>query len=119
VLLRKNSSVKVRLALAKSNVAAVTAAVLLLWCGDFLFEALWPIMTRAGVFVATAVAMREVPYFSRGVDAQSFFLAIDGGFYLYGALVSGLAAYLICRWIYGVGPLSVFRMYFSRSGGLG
>lgn len=88
--------------LARSNVAAITIAVLLLWTLDNAFRALWGPVSRVGTFVYTAVAILGIPYFNSSLDRNVLMMTL---LYLSGAVVYLLAAWLLSRWVYGMGPL--------------
>lgn len=60
--------------MAKSHVAAVAVAVLLLWSMDLAFRALWEPLSRIAEFLFTAIAILDIPYISHGMAdrAMSF-----------------------------------------------
>lgn len=92
-----------REALADSHIAAVTIALLLFSSVDCTFRAVWPYAFEAISFIFTAVAIWDIPYFSfDGVNRLQLVATLS---YLYSAIVEVLAAWLMSRWIYGVGPV--------------
>ena len=82
--------------LADSDIAAVTIAVLLLWSLDGTFRALWGPVSRAVGFLFTAVAIFDIPYFSPTLTLADRFMFVTAT-YLYGAVVSFTAAWLLSR----------------------
>lgn len=94
----------VRQALAESYVAAIAIAALLLSSIDEGFRALWPIISRAARYVFTAVAIFDVPYLSPTLNVMDRLTLIETSTYLYGSVVSLFAAWLLSRWVSGVGP---------------
>jgi hypothetical protein len=95
--------------LAQSYVAAVAIAVLLLWTLDNVFRALWGPVYRVGTFVYTAVAILRIPYFNPRLDWADRTMLMMTLLYLSGAAVYLLAAWLLSRWVYGMGPLRSLR----------
>ncbi len=97
--------------LAESHIAAVAIAVLLFWTFEASLEVLGPPMFRVLEFLITALAIWDVPYGSFGFTDVNMILT---GSYLYGAIVSLFAAWLLSRWVFGVGPLRSLAAYRSR-----
>ena len=97
--------------LADSHIAAVAIAVLLLWSLDDAFRALWIPLPFAFSYLATAVAILGIPYFSLGSLRSELILAF---FTLFGAIVSLSAAWLLSRWVFGEGPLRTLLNYRSK-----
>jgi hypothetical protein len=94
--------------LADSHVAAATIAVLLLWSLDFTFHALWNPLVQLAELLATAVAIMGIPFLSPNLE---LFLSIS---YLTGAVFCFSAAWLLARWVFGMGPLHSLSSYRSR-----
>jgi len=94
-----------RRVLADSYVAAVAIAVLLLWSLDSAFRGLWDPVYRLGVFLLTAIAIRDIPYLPPTPTAADHFMLISSSYFLYSAIASLSAAWLLSRWVYGTGPL--------------
>lgn len=90
--------------LADSHIAAIVIAVLLFWAVDSTFQALSPYVADAIEFVATAVAIFDIPYLS--FTALNRFQLIISLAYLYAAVVEIVAASLISQWVYKSGPIS-------------
>jgi hypothetical protein len=85
--------------------------VLLLWALHNAFMAVWPVLSDAGEFLFTAIAIRDIPYFSMTV-MNRWMLFISAN-YLYTAVMSFAAASIISRLVYGVGAfrsLSAYRV---------
>jgi hypothetical protein len=95
----------IRQALADSNVAAVTIAVLLLWSLDSVFRGLWDPVFDLGVFLFTAVAIWDIPYLSPTTTTTDRAMLIITCSFLYSSIVCVSAAWLLSRWVYGIGPL--------------
>jgi hypothetical protein len=93
-----------RQVLADSHVAAVTIAVLLLWSLDAAFRALWLPVSHVLGFLFTAVAILDIPYFSPTLTVTDRVMLVTASAYLYGAVVSFSAAWVLSRWVYGIGP---------------
>ena len=114
---RKVLTVKlsVRRVLADSHVGVATVAMLLLFAFHLAFNGLWPPLLNALKFLGTAIAILDVPYVSP-VNAIDRLNLIRAAFYLYSAVVAVLTAWLISRWVYGVGPLRCLAGYRSLIG---
>lgn len=102
----------VREVLATSHVGAVAVAVLLVWSLDNAFRALWIPLYNVGVFLVTAVAILGIPDFYSRLP-NKYELVITGA-YLYGAIVTFAAAWILARWVYGVGPLRCLGSYRTK-----
>lgn len=100
--------------LSDSHVAVAAIAMLLLWSLDGAFQAVWPPVSRALDFLFTAVAILDIPYFSPTLTVLDRTTFIVMCAYLYSAVISLSAAWLLSRWIYGMGPLSTLAMYRGR-----
>jgi hypothetical protein len=98
--------------LIASHVAATTIAALLLWFMDSIFRGLWPLLGRAVEWLFTAVAIFDIPYFSFTVVDRSILLI--SAYYFYAAIVSFSAAWIVSRWVYGVGPLRSLVAYGNK-----
>jgi len=103
-----------RQVLADSHVAVVAIALLLLWSLDAAFQALWPPVSHAMNFVFTAIAILDIPYFSRTFTVADWSMLVMTLAYLYSSIVSFSAAWLLSKWIYGTGPFSTLMAYRSR-----
>jgi hypothetical protein len=97
--------------LAHSHVGAVTIAVLLLFTVDNGFRAIWEPLYRIIHFSFTAIAMLDIPEISSRLDPMDRYLLIMTVTYLCYAVIPFAAAYLISRWVYGVGPLRALSLY--------
>jgi hypothetical protein len=100
--------------LADSHVPAFAVAVLLLWSLDAGFKALWIPLSPAATVLLTAVAIFDIPYFSPKLTLADRFILITTFSYLWGSLICFAAAWLLSRWVYGVGPLRTLSAYRSR-----
>jgi hypothetical protein len=97
--------------LADSHISAVAIAVLLLWSLESAVKALWGPLSSAASFLFTAVAILDIPYFSPRLTRADRLMWITTGFYLFNALMSFAAAWLLSRWVHGVGPLHSLSKY--------
>lgn len=100
--------------LADSHVGAVAIAVLVFWFLDGIFEALWPLFARAGNFLITAVAILDIPYFSPTLTVLNRSMLTFVCFYLYGAIMSVSAAWLLSKWLHGTTPLRALATYRTK-----
>ncbi len=101
-----------RTILADSHVAAVAIASLLIWSLDAGFRALWEPLSHIAYFLFTAVAILGVPYFS--FDAAERISLMMTFSYLLAAIMPCVAACILSRWVYGVGPLHSLSAYRSK-----
>lgn len=102
--------------MAESHVSAVAIAVLIYWSLYWGFNALWNPIARAANFLFTAIAIRDIPYFSSTfTSADRFALSITLRF-LFNAFVCLAAAWLLSRWVYGSGPLRSLSKYRTKLG---
>jgi hypothetical protein len=86
-------------------VASVAIALLLLWSLDAAFHGLWDPVSSLGGFFLTAIAIRDIPYFSSSLNTVDRLRLIISGYFLYGAIASFSAAWLLSRWVYGMNPV--------------
>jgi len=101
-----------RQVLADSHISAVAIAVLLLWSLDAGFRALWGPLFRAVGLLFTGVAIMGIPYFSFGIADRLNLITTFS--YVFGGITRLAAAWLLSRWVYGVGPLRSLGAYRSR-----
>ena len=100
--------------LANSHIPAVAIAVLLLWSLNSGIQALESPLLRAAGFLFTAVAILDIPYVSSTfTSADRFMLTTTLSFLSY-AFINLAAAWLLSRWVYGVGPLCSLKSYRTR-----
>ena len=105
---------RLRQVLADSHVAAVTIAVLLMWALDATFRGLWDPAYDLGAFVLTGIAIWDIPYMSPTPTVADRLMLITTAYFVYSAVVCSLAAWLLSRWVYGMGPLRILATYGSR-----
>jgi hypothetical protein len=98
--------------LIRSHVAIVTVAVLVLWAFDSTFKALWPLVSRAGELLFTAIAILGIPYFAFTVLDRSMLLISAN--YLYVGVVTLAAASIVSHWVYGVGPFRSLAVHREK-----
>lgn len=99
--------------LADSHIAAVATAVLLLLSLREGIQALWNPLLRAAVFLSTAVAISGIPYIGPYTIVDRLMLDTTLLF-LFNALIDFVAAWLLSRWAYGVGPFRGLSKYRTR-----
>jgi hypothetical protein len=96
---------RLRQVLADSHVAAVTIAVLLLGVLDAMCRGLWDPLYDLGAFVFTGIAIWDIPYISPTPTVADRLMLIITVHFVYSALIGILGAWLLSRWVYGMGPL--------------
>ena len=92
----------IRQILGDSHIAAVAIAVLLLRSFEFGVRSLaQPVVSLTG-FLIDVVAIREIPYgtFTSG----QWFTLLPAFANFGGGVISLFAAWLLSRWVYGMGP---------------
>jgi len=100
--------------LADSHIAAVAIAVLLLSSLDAAFRGFWVPVSRAVGYLVTAVLIVDIPYFSPTLTIADRLMLMSTFAYLYYAIVSLSAAWLLSRWVYGLGPFRSLNGYRSK-----
>jgi hypothetical protein len=100
--------------LADTHIAAVTIAVLLAWTLDGAFRALWGPLSSVAGFLFTGVAVLDIPYVPPGLSRAGRLIVVTTFLYLSGAIISLSAAWLLSRWVFGVGPLRSLSRYRAR-----
>jgi hypothetical protein len=101
-----------RESLIDSHVGVTTIAVLFLWSMDGAFQALWLLLSRAAEWLFAAIAIFDIPYFS--ITAVERSILLISALYFYAAIVSFSAAWILSRWVYGVGPLRSLAVYGNK-----
>jgi hypothetical protein len=109
----KSVKPSLRKILADSHIPAVAITVLLLWSLNSGLKALLRPFLRAVDFLSTAVAIRGVPY-AYPNSIQDRVMVTGTLLYLFDAIVSLFAAWLLARWVYGMGPLRCLNQYRMR-----
>lgn len=103
-----------RTVLAESHVSDVAIAALLLHSLNSAFLALWLPISRAATFICTAIAILDVPYYSRTLNAVDRMQLTE----LWGNFISALSAvasaWVLSRWIHGVGPIRSLTLSCKR-----
>ena len=103
--------------LMDSHVAAAAIAILLFcsFCSasEALLDTLYPAV-KAIFFLITAVAIRDIPYMSHSLDPVTRMKLLTVLFETLTALVDMAAAWLLARWIYGIGPLRILGNYREK-----
>ena len=103
-----------REALADSHVSAVAIALLLFRSLSWVVGAFsWPFL-RLVDFLATAVAIRHVPFISPKLDVADRYMLVNACFFFLNAAIALVAALILSRWVYGEGPLRSLRGYRER-----
>lgn len=99
--------------LSDSHICAVAIVVLLFWSLDSAFNAVWILLVPAIDFLVTAVAILGIPYISHThtlVDRMTWTVTM---MHFVSAFVSFAAAWILSRFVYGVGPLRCLNKYRS------
>lgn len=99
--------------LGESHIAGVAILLLIAGSLESVSRALWEPLFRAVNFFITAVAILDIPYFSSTSAFTDQRTLIIASVYLYYALVSLVAAWLLSHWVYGVGPLRSLSKYHA------
>ena len=99
--------------LRASHVSAVAVVVLLVWSFEEAFRGLLGPLWRAADFLITAVAILDIPYFSRTLTVVDRLMLITAFSYLLGAIGNLAAAWLLSRWVYGLGPFRCLNRYYT------
>jgi hypothetical protein len=108
----------IRKILADSQVGAIAAATLIIWSIYWACVAIpWAVgisvdpIVSAATYIATAIAIRGLPASSSGSTlGENFELVIAAGF-IFNALSSLLAAWLLTRWIYRADPFHALKTH--------
>lgn len=98
-----------RKTLVDSHVAAITIAMLLLISGTNFVLAFREPAIRVGTFLATAVAILDIPYIPHSLDPFTRMKLMTSAIEFAEALLVFCAAWILSRCTYGIGPLSCLR----------
>ena len=105
---------RLRQALVDSHVAAAAITILLVWSVEWVCQALSEPIVRLGTFLATAVAIRGIPYIAPTPNFDDRLILLVTSIYLIQALTAVAAAWLLSRWVYGTGPIHSLSSYRGR-----
>lgn len=97
--------------LAASHIAAVAIAVLIFFSLNAFVHALIAPLSALFDFLITAIAIGGEPYVSSSSSALDPFIMVPALFYLFSAVMLFGAAWLLSRWVYGVGPFACLKRY--------
>jgi hypothetical protein len=97
--------------LRESHIPAIAIALFLMWSLDWSFRALWRLFVPATDFLIAAVAILGLPYIS---PSRSPIIWVFVALGFFNAFMNLAAAWILSRWVYGVGPLRVLSGYRSR-----
>jgi hypothetical protein len=100
--------------LVDSHISAVALVVLLFWSLESIYHALWDPLFRAASFLITALAILDIPYFSSSPALTDRRMLIITFLNLFYAFLNLAAAWLLSRWVYGMGPLHSLSKYHAR-----
>ena len=101
----------VRGVLAESHIAAVAIAVLLIGAIATGVVALWEPITRLAEFTVTAIAIHDMPSISPGLSFEDRAMLLFSSAKALNALLCLAGAWILSRWVYGVGPLRSLSTY--------
>ena len=94
-----------RSALADSHVSTIALSVLLVWALDLFFRGVWRPLATVAEFLATAIAIRGIPYSSGRFTSQDMIFLAWMLSYIVNASLTVSAAWLLSKWVYGIGPI--------------
>ena len=100
-----------RQALTDSHISAVAIVILLVWSLEWTFQAVWEPFLRLAEFLITAVAIHDIPTIFPAPNFEERRIFLNACFYLFNALSTVAAAWLLSRWVYGTGPIRTLRSY--------
>lgn len=107
-----------RKVLADSHVAPIAITLLLARCfNEVIFGSILPIaysILGAITFLMTAIAEREFPLFSSSFGGSFLMRLSEGLFHLISAATCTAAAWLLSKWVYGLGPLPSLQIAWSE-----
>jgi hypothetical protein len=89
-------------------------AALLLWTVDSGFQALWIALSQVAVYLFTAAAIRDMPYFSYPLNMGQRSTLILAASYFSTTTFSFAAAWILSRWVYELSPLRSLGQYRAR-----
>lgn len=97
--------------LVAAHISAVAVAVLVFLSLEFAVRALAQPLPSAVGFLATAIAVRGMPYISHRISLANQFMLIPALLDLFWAAVNLAAAWLLSRWAHGASPLAYLKRY--------
>lgn len=100
-----------RQTLMASHICGVAIAVLVFYSFDYFVRAFLDVFPSFLYFIATAMAIRGMPYVSSRTSFLEQFGLVQALYYLFWAVASCVFAWLVSRWMYGVGPFSCLKRY--------
>jgi hypothetical protein len=103
-----------RAVLAETHVADLAIAWLVLRALESAFWVVWPPIGRATGFVFMAIAIMDVPYHSSTLDLVGRVELLEMSRSLISALAAAASAWVLSRWMYGVGPIRSLSMSCKR-----
>jgi hypothetical protein len=103
-----------RQVLADSHVSAVAIAILLIWSFESVLDAFWDPFLNAFSFLITAVAILGLPYIPPQLSFSQRLMLITSCSSLFNALSCFAAAWLLSRWVYGMGPVHSLKSCRKR-----
>jgi len=103
-----------RQTLITSRVSAIAVAILLFFFFDFLVRALLGPLSDSIMFLVTAIAIRGVPYIPKRLGLYDQIQLVGTAFILFEAAASLAAAWLLSRWVYGVGAFACLKRSYPQ-----
>lgn len=100
--------------LTDCHISAIAIAVLLFWCLDRLFLALWGWLPWAAKFSFTALAHFQAPYVSLSLTFADRLVLLTTVSHFFSAFFTLAAASLLSQLVYGAGPVSSLSNYRTR-----
>ena len=99
--------------LIESHVADAAIAGLFLGALELGLQAFSSPLWRIATYLVTVIAIREIPYFSAGVNLQDRFMLIERALFLLASLIDLGVAWLLAHWLYKIGPLKILSRRYS------
>jgi|ERR1039458_7148639 hypothetical protein len=103
-----------RAVLAETHVADLAIAWLLLQALKSTFSVVWPPIADAALYLFTAIAIMDIPYHSNGLDYMERTWLVEMSVSLISAVGAGASAWMLSRWVYGMGPIRGLSMSCKR-----
>jgi hypothetical protein len=111
----------IRKAVADSHVAPITAAILLFELIGAAFMVVLPAVSHVLYMAVRNAEMRHNPFFHPPLDTPPDYALLLSQFlaWVFYVCLSLLAAWALCQWTYGTGPLRTLAQLRNRlSGGI-
>ena len=101
--------------LDRSHVAPVMVALLLAWTLYAIVDAMYEPLGGTLTFIATAIAILDIPSHSAGWDFWDRTMLIHAVVAFYTAMVAFSAAWFLSRWMYNQSPVRSLARYYKQA----